>query len=475
MAHIGAGLSTSKSEIDKQQSRSNVESFSEWKGYEKIAFRITFVYLLLLCIPLNPDWYEYFGKMDWSDINCRDLFVIATGRHFDFVKISTESGRWGIASYTNLAIPLLIAIVVAAIWTYFDRARKEYNTLYYWIRTVARYRVGVGIVAWGFRKLVPGQMVLPTLSILDTPFGDFQAQKLYWQGVGIAPGYEVFLGLAEFAAGFLLLFRKTTALGAALTAVVLGNIVIANHVYDGGVHAHSFYYTIIASILLWYHFPKIWHLIVNERDITPINYYPSFSENWQKYSRLGLKVFVHGVFVIWFFILQVDDYVHAPYRLPDTPGLTGATGHYNVSEFKLNNKLIPYSPLDSVRWHDAVFEKWSTLTFKINKPAIMDQSNGGGYSKKDLEKSWELAGIGGGRRYCYYEADTVKKILYLQNKNEKHRDEKLVLHYNQPSSTRIILSGTNEKKDSIYVVLDKVEKSFPLLNGRREASITSVN
>jgi hypothetical protein len=444
----------------------------EWKHHERTIFRISFVYFLFLCLPLDFETYKYLYKIDWSDLNCRDLFVLATWRHFDFVKFTNESGIWGIVSYVNLVIPLLFAIPLGYLWNYFYKKELKYDLLYYWIRTIVRYRVGLGLIAWGFRKLIPGQMVLPTLGILNTPMGDFQAQKLYWQGVGIVPEYEVFLGLAEFAAGFLLLFRKTTTLGAALSVVVMANIVIANHVYDGSVHVHSFYYTLLSLFILWKDFPKIWHLLIHEKDVVLTSYYPSFSETWQKYSRLGIKIFIHIVFVGLFLGLQIEDWIHDPYRLPDTPGLKGIQGYYEVHEFRLNNKILPYSPLDSVRWHNVVFERWSTLSFKTNRSSMMDQSNGGGYSKEDLERSWELAGIGGGRRYFYYQADTVKQIITLQNKNKAHRKEKQILHYYRPDSTRVILAGTNENNDSIYVVLDKVSKDYPVMKKRYEAVVS---
>ncbi len=172
--------------------------------------------------------------------------------------------------------------------------------------------------------------------------------------------------------------------------------------------------------------------------------------------------------MIFFSVLQTIDYFNAPYRLPDTPGLASAKGVYNVTEFRVNNKVIPYSPLDSIRWQDVIFENWSTLTFKVNRPSAMDQSNGGGYSKKDIERAWELAGIGGGRRYYYYEADTVKHILHLHNKNEKHRNERQVLYYKRPSENRIILYGCSEKNQSIYVVLDRVKKDFPVEHPRNK-------
>ena len=78
--------------------------------------------------------------------------------------------------------------------------------------------------------------------------------------------------------------------------------------------------------------------------------------------------------------------------------------------------------------------------------------------------------MSGDRRYFYYDADTVNQILYLQNKNRAHKDEKQVLHYSRPSKNRIILSGKNEFNDSIYVILDKWEKKYPLQESRSALS-----
>jgi hypothetical protein len=57
--------------------------------------------------------------------------------------------------------------------------------------------------------------------------------------------------------------------------------------------------------------------------------------------------------------------------------------------------------------------------------------------------------------------------MYLQNKNKSNRDQKQVLHYSRPTPNRIVLQGTNEFKDSIYVVLDKAAKKYPLVAGKK--------
>jgi hypothetical protein len=48
------------------------------------------------------------------------------------------------------------------IWTFVDSKRnpvpQEYNNLYYWLRVIVRYLAGIGIIGFGFTKLLPIQM-----------------------------------------------------------------------------------------------------------------------------------------------------------------------------------------------------------------------------------------------------------------------------------------------------------------------------
>ncbi len=445
-----------------------------WKGYEKFTFRIFFTYIILLCIPTDLKWYTNLTKYEWSELHWNMLYnIAASGRLPQWLTIETESGRWGLFSYSNLILTFLVSTLVALAWTYLDRNRKEYNKLYYWVRVLARYQVGFSIVAWGYRKLVPLQMIWPPKNILNTPLLYIQEQKLYWQSVGIVTNYEIFLGFAEVLAGGLLLFRKTTALGGALTAVVLLNIAIANHAYDGGVHIHSITFAVVGAIILWKDLPNIWNLLVKERDIVPEQYYPSFELPWQKYTRLGLKVVGLGLFVVLEFLLHL--WGENPYRVPSRPGLAGAEGYYNVTEFRLNNKTLPYSPFDSVRWQDVVFEKWATIAVKVNREEWIDQSNGGtlkatGGLVPDFERGWENAGVEG-RHFFYSIIDTDQQVLHLQNKNKAHKEEKLTLHYERPTDSRIILKGINEFKDSIYVQLDRINKVYPVEQYHRTSGV----
>jgi uncharacterized membrane protein YphA (DoxX/SURF4 family) len=463
-----------------------VDNVSFWFEEKKFLFRILFVYVLLNIIPLDKMFYEYLSTIKIGELNCRDLFIISTYRHFSLIKnVDHESFKWGVLGYINLVLPFGVAAVIAFIWKKIQPQVPSVK-LYYWMEVALRYRVGLGMIAWGFRKLLPSQMVLPTYTILNTPYGDIQAQKHYWQSVGIVPGYEVFLGFAEFIPGILLLHKRTAVLGAALAFVVMINVTLANHAYDGSVHIHSFSYAIWSFITLIPYLGSIIKVIVSNSSEKLNIYRPILTPSFNR-VRLAIKSFIVIVFVFLFFGLQVKDYIETPYRLPKTPGVFELNGYYDVEKFVWNGEERSYNPLDSLRWQEAIFEKWRTLSFKINQKSPIDQSNGGGYTTDDRQRKWEVAGIGGGRKWFHYDVDESKRILYLYNKNDffcldknSHHfkqqysktssafldsaicEERITLNY-QISDDKVILSGYNNNGDKIYIQLRNIHRSYPLL------------
>lgn len=462
-----------------------------WPEWQKFVFRVAFIFFMVMALPTSWEWVERIFEVDVLHMNYRDLYELA-GYSPRFFKIDTESGRWGFASYSIWGVIFLGAVAGAIVWSLLDRKRKNYRLLYYWLRVVVRYRVAVGIISFGFVKLFPSQMPYPSISVFNTNLGDILAKQHYWNSVGLVTWYQVFLGFVEILGGVLLFSRKTTALGALFTAGVLFNIAYANHAYDGGVHLYSAYFVILSLFLLVHDAPNIWNLLIRERNVYQKEWAPSFTKKWQFYASGGLKYSIILVYVVLFFFIRLSNHFYSKDPLqkePSTPGLAGAQGKYLVTEFRLNNSVLPYSPLDTVRWQDVVFEKWSTLTYKVNRPFKIDLSNGGP-QQKDVDKNYEYAGIGGGRSFFYYEADTVNQVLSLQNKNkgfagnnefakkskslsskiiEEEKAKKdnsrptLKLNYKRVSDSRIILSGLNENKDSIYVILDKAKNDYLIL------------
>jgi hypothetical protein len=532
-----------------------------WTGSQKLAFRIAFIFFICLSIPNSVEWYDTVIHIDWTRLNYRDLYDIArfgSGINWFGDKLFGST----LLGYANWIITLLISIGAGVLWTVVVRWRKtertEYRKLYYWLRVIVRYRAGIGIIGFGFTKLLPVQMPAPGLGLLNTNFGDLTAQKVFWLSVGIVPWYQVFAGVVEVTAGTLLFFRRTTTLGAILLIGALGDIVYVNFAYDGGVHVYSSYFVLLAAFLLADDLPRIYNLLIRERETQPHTYYPVFSARWQKVTRYTLKGLTFFLFLGVLFYLQLVNFLYDPYKQPAVAGVKTLRGLYAVTEYRVNNKVVPYSPLDSLGWHEVEFEKWSSLSYTVNRPTPLDLSNGGGDPQRDVNRNFEITGVAGGRRVFHYYADTVDRVLYLEDKYKAIPDRRnraagiggdvslrasvgggaaqgrgrrkgagsydagvergvkgrldsnwipaaalahigkevdqidpraastrrdreyaqakwekrnrMVLHYDTINNgDRVILSGIDERKDSVYIVLDRVNKNYALTESSLQA------
>ncbi|GAB2788624.1 hypothetical protein GCM10027275_36930 [Rhabdobacter roseus] len=415
-----APVSSSAQPVSSDQPGSVSGYLPVWKNYQRVLFRIAFIFFVSMTLPNNVNWYKELFALDWLHLHYRDIYDVArfgSGLNFFGSRLFGSP----LNGYATWVITLLFSVVAGFIWTAVDKFRKpepkEYNLLYYWLRVIVRYRAGIGIIGFGFTKLLPTQLPYPSWGVLNTNFGDLTLQKIYWLSIGIVPWYEVFAGFVEILAGALLFFRATTFWGSVLLFGALADIVYVNFAYDGGVHVYSSYFVLFSAFLLIQYIPSLYNLLIRERYTVPYIYYPDLSQTWQRVMRISLKTATIAVFLVLLLYLQVVNFLYDPYKQPAIKGIPELRGNYQVSEFRINDQLIPYAPLDTVRWQQATFEKWTTLTFKVNKPVDLDLSNGGGSPMRDINRTFELTGVAGGQRVFYYEADTINQVLYLQDKN----------------------------------------------------------
>src|SRR5690606_25642827 len=164
-------------------------------------------------------------------------------------------------------------------------------------------------------------------------------------------------------------------------------------------------------------------------------------------------------------VKSYSGYVNDPYLIPQEEGLKDTYGYYNVREFIFNNDTIPYSQDDPNRWQNVVFEKWATISIKIARPVQVDDDL---YRRLATEKDarrYESAGVGD-RHYFSYTADSITHTLQLQNKNKYHEGEKYTLNYSR-SGESIVLSGVDTQGNTIRATLDKINRKYMLIEGRR--------
>lgn len=423
-----------------------------WKGYEKFLFRFFFIYFLLQIFPFDWKFYRELFLINWENLSFGDIF-----------ELTRYSPRFfgGLPTYADWALIAVAALMGAGIWTYKDRKSENYLFLYYWLRVLLRYRLAAGLIGYAFIKIFPIQSPYPSLSNLNTNYGDFTAWKIFSMSLGIVPGYESFLGVMELLAAALLLYRKTVTVGSFMVLMFTGNVFLSNLAYEGGEAVYSLYLLSIAAFLIAYDVKRLYNLFGREVPVLPPEFYIHRDNAWYKKVRLGLKNLFLYVFVVLYGYKTRQSFHSDTYPYPSVSGLPDISGVYNVTEFRVNRKVIPYSGIHPYRWKDVVFEKWATMSIRSNRPLIIDSTYREVAVENDEQRNDELSGAGG-RHYFAYTADLGAHILSLKNKNKHHSDEMLKLHYERPSNTRIILSGINEKNDSLYVVLDKVNRRYLL-------------
>ncbi|WP_183561365.1 DoxX family protein [Mucilaginibacter sp. SP1R1] len=442
-------------------------SNDEWKGYEKWAFRIFAIYFFIQAVPLDWKFYRNLFSINWLHLRFSDIFYIS--RYTPQFLSNGASTGWGINSYGDWGIVLLIAIIGAAIWANRDKGNLNYDKLYYWIRVIVRYRLAIGIIAYGFIKFFPLQSPSPSISNLNTHYGEFSRWKLFSLSLGIVPNYESFLGLVEILAGSLLLFRKTSTIGALLVVIFTGNVFMSNLAYEGGEAPYSLYLITLGLFLLTFDIVRLFTLIALERPTQPNKFKPVLPQKWQQ-ARLVLKTVFIFFFVFLYGYKTWSAYHHDVYQYPQSAGLKGATGLYDVSEFKINSAALPYSATDTNRWKNVVFEKWATISIGTNQPVKVDSAVTEEINDRDADRSYEEAGSVG-RKYYSYQVDTAKQELILQNKNHNYPNDKLVLHFSRPDNSNLVLSGV-AGKDTVYAVLNRINKKYLLeeaASGRNKA------
>ncbi len=226
-----------------------------WSPWKRVLFRFAFCYFGLYCFPSPqasvPGTGWLYGL--WEGLVAR--VVPWFGARFlglggDLVDPDSGSGdtafRW-----LQMAMILAISVLATVVWSLLERRKTDGGFLYEAFRVYLRYGLAFSLLSYGLAKFVPGgQFSAPNASRLLQPFGDATPMGLLWTFMGHSSGYTWLCGLVELLAGVLLLFRRTTLLGALLGAVAMGNIAALNFFYDVPVKAFSSHLFLICLVLI---------------------------------------------------------------------------------------------------------------------------------------------------------------------------------------------------------------------------------
>lgn len=434
-------------------------SSKPWSAREIFLFRVIFIFLLLLTVPVRPSFYKQIFTADYLEGRFQDLYQLAHN-----VPAFTSFSNWGWYSYAGWLIALLLAVIGAFVWKAADKkAATQYNQLYYWLRVVIRYRLAIAFIGSGIILVLPLQLPYPTLSDLHTAYGDFLPWKIYYHSTAVAvAGYRETIGVLEIIGALLLLNRKTVVFGAIIISFILVNIVLANFAYEIGDHLYSSYLLLLALLLIAYDYKRLLAILVTKSKAFADRFEPVYT-GWIKKWRQPIRIAFLALAVFTGVFAYANYKNHSNWPYPQAAGLPGAAGYYNVRSFTINNTPLPYAFNDSVRWQDVVFEKWNTLSIRTTYPHLPSRVSPSIVYHDDKDRDYEFIGNGGRVFYSYQVSDSA---IALQNRADS--TDRLHFVVSRPDKQTILLNGVNQKGDSLSVVLNKVPKEYLLLKGRRK-------
>jgi hypothetical protein len=447
--------------------QTSIKETSNWKAYQIFGFRLAFIYFFLQVVPLDWKYYKHLISIDWLHLSFRDLFNISKYSP-QFISGHFHADDWGLSTFGDWGLIFAIAIFGTILWSLADKKTQNYNKLYYSLRVLIRYRLAVAVISYGFLKLFAIQAPFPSLSSLNTPYGDFSSWKIFSLSLGIVPGYQSFLGAVELIAGLLLLNRKTTVIGATIIIFFTGNVFMSNLAYEGGEVVYSFYLVTLALFLVLYDLERIINLIILHKPAIPA-LKPFFNLSKQhKTIRIALKAALIFVFVFFNGYSVYRSALNGGYHFPHQAGLKSVQGLYTVTNFKLNGQTLPYSLTDPVRWQNVVFEKWASLSIKVNSSYVLVNHPVENIPEKEDDGTFQQDGTVG-RKYYVYHADTIKKVLLLEPTTTNKKAS--TIHYTLNADSTIVLTGVIDG-DQVEAVLKKDPKKYLLRatsSGRRKS------
>ena len=326
------------------------EPVAPWSASKKLLFRFCFLYFAVY-IFFTPNNELPFVNTLYEGLNeLLHQFIPWFAKHFFGYKkaITVFTNGSGDTTYDYLLwfFGIVVTLAGTLLWTLLDRKRPGYNTLHYWIRALIRYYLFYTMVNYGLFKVIKVQFPFPGLVRLAQPYGDSSPMGLAWTYMGYSTTYNYFTGFAELLAGVLLLFRKTTTVGAIVCLGVMTNVFMINMGYDVPVKLLSFNTILMSLFLLWPDAVRLANFFVLNRATVASNIALPYVNRKLRYGLLAVKV-LFAVFIVWTTTSEALKYQNMQ---RDNAARAPLYGIYYTDTFIRNNTALPPLDTDTTRW-----------------------------------------------------------------------------------------------------------------------------
>ncbi|HWE28124.1 MAG TPA: hypothetical protein VHB97_08990 [Polyangia bacterium] len=272
-----------------------------WSLGKRIAFRFAFVYFGLYSFPFP------LTELPKADKLCEPFYWLLHhivpwfGKHALRIDRPITFGPNGSGDTTYdwvlVAFSLVFAAVVTLVWSIVDRRRPRYALGWTLFVIYTRYVLAMTMVGYGFLKVLGLQFSPPQFPRLAEAYGDSSPMGLLWTFMGYSVPYTMLAGFAELLGGTLLLFRRTTLLGALVLLGVMGNVVLLNLCYDVPVKLYATHLWLMALLLTLPESRRLVDFFVRQRAIEPLVVATPFARGRLRWVRWIVKpLFIINLF-----------------------------------------------------------------------------------------------------------------------------------------------------------------------------------
>jgi hypothetical protein len=397
----------------------------EWSKAYSIAFRFFFAYLTVYFLFMED---FLLSKFPWLNFLHNPFASISTS----LLNFISSNFKWvNSVAYVDISCFLTIAVLVAIVWTFLDK-RKNYTTLFKYSHAAARYYLAFVLLSYGLAKITWLQMPQPWPSWLVEPLGNLRPFILFWNFMGTSKSYQFFAGLTELIPGVLLLFSKTSLLGALIVIGVLVNVLMLNIGYEVFVIPFIIELILIAVFIASPNLTRLYDIFVANK-AEPLSVAPVvLGQNKYRWIKRVLKLSLI-TYVMIVFIMEVNEVGAQRFGNRTFYSLHGI---YKVKDYYHNQQSLPPLTTDSIRWDKLIIDG-------IGGAKILYMNESSEY-------------------YDNIKVDTIGRIFEFYNDSTA----KNKMHYTLTKLDQYVFEGTY-KNDSIHFIAEKVDlKNLPLFKNR---------
>jgi hypothetical protein len=308
-------------------------------------------------VQARTPWFSKFAECLLATIAVFDLSWMLIQLLPEEVHLPFDRSAFVIILLGLLILGPTLGLAYSLFW-HFREKRQAINSgkLHAWFRAILRYWLAFSISIYGFGKIFRTQFS-PSFTRSDTPVGQLNGFELTWNYFGHSYLFAVLIASLQIGGSALLLFRRTTLLGAAILLPVMTNILLINIFYHiaAGAFLNSVLFTLGLIYLLYLRRAEWIRLFLHSVDSLP-----AVGPGWLK--QIARLLAMGGAAAV---ILSVVN------ENPDSP----LQGKWTVDWLIRNRDTVAANAwlTDSVAWRSVYIEKFNKVSFCPN-PYIYDNA-----------------------------------------------------------------------------------------------------